>query len=56
METCRCLADTHRLTSVPCYGSPRGLPTVTWGRHLPLTGQWMVPLETTHVGLASAEF
>jgi len=46
MDICRCLTDTYRLTSVPRYGGPQGLPVAAWGRHLPLTGQWVAPLET----------
>ena len=55
-DTHRCLTDTCWLTSVPHYGGPQGPPLATWGRHLPLTGQWVVPLETTYTGLVLVEY
>jgi len=54
--TRRCLTDTCRLISVPRYGGLRGPPPATWGRHLPLSGQWVAPLETTCAGIMPVEF
>ena len=52
MDTRRCLTDTCWLTSVPRYGGPQGLPPAAWGRHLPLIGQWVAPLEKTFASSA----
>ena len=37
------------------HGGPSDLPYAVWGRHLPLTGQWVAPLETTFLGTSRVE-
>ena len=46
---------TFLATRMLHYGGPSDLPFAIWGRHLPLTGQWVAPLETTPLGTVRVE-
>jgi len=46
---------TFMATQMLHHGGPSDLPLVIWGRHLPLTGQWVAPLETTPLGTGWVE-